>query len=41
VAVISTTAQVRKPAYTFCADNVGHADLTYDSNDNPETCRSN
>jgi len=37
VAVITTTTQVRKPAYQFCVDNVVHS-LTYDSGDNLVTC---
>ena len=40
VAVITTTTQVKKPAYTFCVDNVTHATLTYATGDNVETCDS-
>jgi hypothetical protein len=41
VAVIPTSAQVKKPSYTFCVDDVTHENLAYESNDNIETCRSN
>jgi hypothetical protein len=40
VAVITTTTQVKKPSYQFCVDSVTHATLTYDPNDNVETCCS-
>jgi len=40
VAVITTTTDVKKPSYTFCVDSVTHATLTYDPNDNVETCCS-
>jgi len=40
VAVIETTAAVKNPSFTFCVTNVTHATLTYDSNDNVETCDS-
>jgi hypothetical protein len=40
VAVITTTTQVKKPSYAFCVDDVTHATLTYDPNDNIETCCS-
>ena len=41
VAVITTTAQAKKPSYTFCVDGVTHATLTYAPGDNVETCDSN
>ncbi len=41
VAVITTSTQVKKPVYTFCVENVAHGSLTYDSNNNIETCKSN
>jgi hypothetical protein len=43
VAVIMTSAQVKKPSYTFCVDNVTYEyeSLVYQPNDNVETCRSN
>lgn len=41
VAVITTSTQVKKPLYTFCVDNVTHESLTYNPNDNIETCKSN
>jgi len=40
VAVITTTTQVKSPAYTFCVNNVTHATLTYAPGDNVETCDS-
>ena len=40
VAVLTTTASVRNPSFTFCVTNVTHATLTYNSNDNVETCDS-
>jgi len=40
IAVITTTAQVKKPSYTFCVDSVTHATLTYAPGDNVETCDS-
>ena len=41
VAVFDTTTQVKKPSFTFCVDDVTHATLTYDDNDNVETCDTN
>ena len=41
VAVITTSTQVKKPLYIFCVDNVTHESLTYNPNDNIETCKSN
>ena len=41
VAVIISSTQVKKPSYTFCVDSVTHESLTYNSNDNIETCKSN
>jgi predicted phosphodiesterase len=38
--VITTTMQIKKPSYTFCVDSVTHVTLTYDSNDNGQTCNS-
>jgi hypothetical protein len=38
VAVFTTTTQIKKPSYTFCVDGISHATLTYDSNDDVETC---
>jgi len=41
VAVIDTANTAWKPSsFTFCVTNVTHATLTYDSNDNVETCDS-
>jgi len=40
VAVFVTSAEAKKPAYTFCVDAVTHATLTYNSGDNVETCDS-
>jgi len=40
VAVITTTTQVKSPAYTFCVNNVTHATLTYNAGANVETCDS-
>jgi hypothetical protein len=40
VAVLVTTAQVKKPSFTFCVDAVAHATLTYNAGDNVETCDS-
>jgi hypothetical protein len=40
VAVITTTTQQKNPSYTFCVDDVNHATLSYDPNDNLETCDS-
>ncbi|UCD27411.1 MAG: phosphodiester glycosidase family protein [Planctomycetota bacterium] len=40
VAVLTTTAAVKKPSFTFCVDNITHASLTYNSDDNVETCYS-
>ena len=40
VAVFVTTTQVKKPSFTFCVDTVTDT-LTYDSNDNVETCDTN
>jgi hypothetical protein len=37
VAVITTTTQVKKPAYQFCVDDVVHT-LPYDPGDNVVTC---
>jgi hypothetical protein len=41
VAVFVTTAQVKKPSFTFCVDGVTHATLSYASGDNVETCDTN
>ena len=40
VAVITTSTQAKKPSYTFCMIDVTHSSLTYDSNDDVETCKS-
>jgi hypothetical protein len=40
VAIFVTTTQVKKPSFTFCVDAVTDT-LTYDSNDNVETCDTN
>jgi len=39
-AVITTSAYVRRPSYTFCVDDLSHGTLTYDPNDNIEDCKS-
>ncbi|UCE99753.1 MAG: family 43 glycosylhydrolase [Planctomycetota bacterium] len=39
-AVFVTTSQARRPSFTFCVDDVSHATLSYDPNDNIETCDS-
>ncbi|MHC4739887.1 MAG: hypothetical protein ACYS9Y_13355, partial [Planctomycetota bacterium] len=41
VAVFVTTTQVKKPSFTFCVDDVTDATLTYDPNDNVESCDTN
>jgi hypothetical protein len=41
VAVLVTTAQVKKPSFMFCVDGATHATLTYNAGDNVETCDSN
>ena len=41
VTVMTTLAQVKKPSYTFCVDDVTHESLIYNSDDNIETCKSN
>jgi hypothetical protein len=40
VAVITTSTEAKKPAYTFCVDGITHSSLTYNSGDNVETCDS-
>ncbi|UCF00242.1 MAG: family 43 glycosylhydrolase [Planctomycetota bacterium] len=40
VVVLTTTTGFKQPSYTFCVDNVSHATLSYDPNDNTETCES-
>jgi hypothetical protein len=40
VAVLTTTGQVTEPSFTFCVDEVTHAELTYEPTDNIETCDS-
>ncbi len=41
VAVITTTTQVKKPSFAFCADDVAYLTLAYDAGDNVESCDSN
>jgi hypothetical protein len=41
VAVITTTAQAKKPSVAFCVDVLGHPTLTYNPGDNVESCDSN
>jgi hypothetical protein len=41
VAVITTTAQAKKPSFAFCIDDIAHPTLTYNSTDNVESCDSN
>ncbi|AQT67889.1 Calcineurin-like phosphoesterase [Anaerohalosphaera lusitana] len=38
IAVITTAAQVKKPAYMFCVDSISHPTLSYDASSNTETC---
>jgi len=38
MAVILTEAEVKKPLYTFCVNNVAKGTLTYEPNENVETC---
>jgi len=38
VAAILTTAEVKKPTYKFCVDDVVKGTLTYEPNDNVEDC---
>jgi hypothetical protein len=40
VATFTTTTQAKKPAYTFCVDDIVKAGLTYRSVDNVEDCDS-
>jgi hypothetical protein len=40
VATFTTTTQAKKPAYTFCVDDIVKAGLTYNAGDNVETCDS-
>jgi hypothetical protein len=40
VSVILTTAQVKKPSYEFCVDDVDKGTLIYEPNDNVETCET-
>ena len=40
IAVITTTTQAKKPAYTFCVDSIVHSTLSYNSAENVETCDS-
>ncbi|MFO8006737.1 MAG: subtilisin, partial [Candidatus Brocadiia bacterium] len=41
LAVIESGNARNVTSVTFCVDDVTHATLTYDSNDNVETCDSN
>jgi hypothetical protein len=41
VAVMTTSAQVKKPSYTFCVGEVTYGNLLYVPGDNIETCKSN
>jgi hypothetical protein len=40
VTVLTTTGQVTDPSFTFCIDEVIHAEFTYEPTDNIETCDS-
>ena len=39
IALFTTTTEVKKPAYTFCVDDIVHA-LAYSASDNVESCDS-
>ena len=40
IAVLTTSAYVKKPLYQFCVDDVNHETLKYEPNDNVEVCKT-